>query len=216
MLASSTVTSISDGHFDMSVLNRLDKVAGISIFNHLAPKFLTMAAALSLDKPTFENLKRMGNNPCEGSRAMLKEWISGKSPLPPTWNVLLSMVRLQREDLAQEIEDFFNRTPVTEDISVSLVMKIYWSFNTVDNHTCDQAMHDPSSHLFPWCRVVSLCPLQALVKQLLFITCLCQSKGEILAVFIGYYCYSCIVVMPYWNTKGCDHEKIVRYSRFYN
>ena len=60
MLASSTVTSISNDHFDMSVLNHLDKVAGISIFNHLAPRFLTMAAALSLDKPTLENLKKMG------------------------------------------------------------------------------------------------------------------------------------------------------------
>ena len=107
---------------------------------------------------------------------MLKEWISGKSPLPPTWNVLLSMVRLQQEDLAQEIEDFFNRTPVTEDISVSLVMKIYWSFNTVDNHTCDQAMYDPSSHLFPWCRVVALCPLQALVKQSHFLLHVCASQ----------------------------------------
>ena len=107
------MTSISDGHFDMSGLNRLDKVAGISIFNYLSPKFLTVAAALSLDKPTLENLSMMGNNPCEGSRAMLKEWISGKSPLPPTWNVLLSVVRLQQEDLAQKIEGFFNRTPVT-------------------------------------------------------------------------------------------------------
>ena len=117
------MTSISDGHFDMSALNRLDKVAGISIFNYLAPKFLTVAAALSLDKPTLENLSKMGNNPCEGSRALLKEWISGKSPLPPTWNVLLSVVRLQQEDLAQKIEDFFNRTPVTGEVSsVSLVM----------------------------------------------------------------------------------------------
>ena len=106
----STVTSFPDGHFDMSALDRLE-VAGISIFNTLAPKFLSMALGLHFPVSIFDNLRKE-NNPVEGSRAMMKAWLFGKSPLPPTWQVLLEKLQLiDMGELVQEMEHFFNRKP---------------------------------------------------------------------------------------------------------
>ena len=106
----STVTSFPDGHFDMSAFDRLE-VAGISIFNMLAPKFLSMALGLHFPVSIFDNLRKE-NNPVEGSRAMMKAWLSGKSPLPPTWQVLLEKLQLiDMGELVQEMEHFFNRKP---------------------------------------------------------------------------------------------------------
>ena len=79
------VTPFPDGHFDMSALDRLEKVAGISIFNK---KLLDMASALCFDESTLHCLRRE-NNPVEGVKFMFKAWLSGKSFLPPTWQVLL-------------------------------------------------------------------------------------------------------------------------------
>ena len=94
----------------MSALDRLE-VAGTSIFNKLAPMFPSMA--LVLDFPTFihDTLIRE-NNPVEGSRAMMKAWLSGKSSLPPTWQMLLEKLQfIDMGEVAQEIEQFFNRKP---------------------------------------------------------------------------------------------------------
>ena len=106
----STVTSFPDGHFDMSALDHLE-VAGISIFNKLAPKFLSVATTRHFPVSISDNLTRE-NNPVEGSRAMMKAWLSGKSPLPPTWQVLLEKLQLiDMGELVQEMEHFFNRKP---------------------------------------------------------------------------------------------------------
>ena len=113
----STVTSFPDGHFDMSALDHLE-VAGISIFNKLAPNFLSLASALHFPVSISDNLKRE-NNPVEGSRAMMKAWLSGKSPLPPTWQVLLEKLQLiDMGELAQEIEQFFNTEPAASLVPV--------------------------------------------------------------------------------------------------
>ena len=115
----STVTSFPGGHFDMSALDHLE-VAGISIFNKLAPKFLSLASALHFPVSISDNLTRE-NNPVEGSRAMMKAWLSGKSPLLPTWQVLLEQLQfIDMGELAQEIEQFFNTEPVISP-SASLV-----------------------------------------------------------------------------------------------
>ena len=109
----STVTSFPDGFLTMSVFDRLEAIAGIFIYNQLAPEHLTMAEALKFDHSTFNKLK-MENNPGEGSKVVLKAWLSGKSALSPTWKVLLENLRtIQMGGLAQEIECFFNTTPVT-------------------------------------------------------------------------------------------------------
>lgn len=109
----STVNSFPDGFLTMSVFDRLEAIAGIFIYNQLAPKYLTMAEDLKFDRSTFNNLE-MENNPVEGSKVVFKAWLSGKSALPPTWKVLLEKLQtIQMGGLAQEIECFFNTTPVT-------------------------------------------------------------------------------------------------------
>lgn len=97
----------------MSAFDRFEAIAGISIYNQLAPKYLTMATALKFDCSTFNNLITE-NNPVEGSKVVFKAWLSGKSALPPTWKMLLKKLHaIQMAGLAQEIEHFFNTTPVT-------------------------------------------------------------------------------------------------------
>ena len=108
----STVTSFPDGCFDMSALNRLERAAGIHIFNKLAPNFLNIASVLHFDEPTLDSL-RIENNPVEGSKSMLKAWVLGKSSLPSTWQVLLEKLKsINMGELVQEIEQFFSTTPV--------------------------------------------------------------------------------------------------------
>ena len=127
----SRVTSFPDGHFNMSALGRLE-VAGIPIFNKLAPKFLSMALGLNFPLSIFDNLRKE-NNPVEGSRAMMKAWVSGKSSLPPTWQVLLEKLQfIDMRELAQEIEHFFNRKPLASPVPVCNIpiyetcMKLVW------------------------------------------------------------------------------------------
>ena len=104
----------------MSALDYLEKVALIHIFNKLAQHFLEMAPTLHFDESILEHL-RTENNPVEGSRFMMKAWLSSKSPPPPTWQVLLEKLRIfGMEELAQEVEDFFDRMSVTS-LSASLV-----------------------------------------------------------------------------------------------
>ena len=114
----STVTSFPDDHFNMSALDRLEKVAGISIFNKLAPSFLELASALDFNESTVGSL-RQENNPVEGSKAMFKAWFSGKSSLPPTWKVLLEKLQATHmEELAQEIDRVFCDVSVTSSLSL--------------------------------------------------------------------------------------------------
>ena len=116
----SSVTSFSDGHFNISALHRLEKTTSISMFDKLVPKFLELSSALDFDDSTLNSLKEE-NNPVEGVKAMLKAWLSGKSSLPPTWKMLLKMFHaIDMGGVAQEIEDFFNSSSVTS-LSVSLV-----------------------------------------------------------------------------------------------
>ena len=97
----------------MSAIERLKAVAGISIYNQLAPMFLRMAAVLHLDLCTINNLKTE-NNPVEGSKSMFKAWFAGKSAFPPTWDMLLEKLHACRMgELAKKIEHFFSRTSVT-------------------------------------------------------------------------------------------------------
>ena len=109
----STATSFPDGYLTMSALDCLEAVAGISIYNQLAPKYLTMAATLHLDHSTLNNL-RAENNPVEGTKTMFEAWLSGESSVPPTWKMLLEKLdNIQMGELAQEIIQFFNKTSVT-------------------------------------------------------------------------------------------------------
>ena len=109
----STATSFPDGYLTMSALDCLEAVAGISIYNQLAPKYLTMAAALHLDHSTLNDL-RAENNPVEGTKTMFEAWLSGDCSVAPTWKMLLDKLdNIQMGELAQEITQFFNRTSVT-------------------------------------------------------------------------------------------------------
>ena len=104
----------------MSALDRLEKVAGIPVFNKLAPKFLKMASALHFHESCLDSL-RTENNPVEGSKMMVKAWLSGESYLPPTWRKLLEMFHsIEIGEIAQKIEEFFNIPPATSQ-SASLV-----------------------------------------------------------------------------------------------
>ena len=103
----------------MSALDRLEKVAGISIFNKLAPKFLEMASTLDFNESALNSF-RQENNPVEGSKDMMKAWLSGKSSLPSTWQVLLEKLQAVERELTQEIKHFLKVTPVTS-LSLSLV-----------------------------------------------------------------------------------------------
>ena len=88
----------------MSALDRLEKVAGIPVFNKLAPKFLKMASALHFHELCLDSL-RTENNPVEGSKMMVKAWLSGESYLPPTWRKLLEMFHsIEIGEIAQKIE----------------------------------------------------------------------------------------------------------------
>ena len=94
------------------------KVAGISIFNKLAPNFLEMASTLHFNKSTVDSFRKE-NNPVEGSKAMFKAWFSGKSSLPPTWKVLLEKLQATHmEELAHEINKFFYDVSVTSSLSL--------------------------------------------------------------------------------------------------
>ena len=115
-----TVTSFPDGCLAMSAFECLEAIAGISIYNQLAPKYLTMAAALHLDHSTLNGL-RAENNPVEGTKTMFKAWLSGESSMPPTWKILLKKLdNMQMGELGQEITSFFDKTLVTSS-SASLV-----------------------------------------------------------------------------------------------
>ena len=104
----------------MSALDYLEKVALIPIFNKLAEHLLEMAVELHFDESTLDDL-RIENNPVDGSRVMMKAWLSNKSSPPPTWQVLLEKLRIfGMGELAQEIEHFFSRMSVTS-LSASLV-----------------------------------------------------------------------------------------------
>ena len=122
----STVTLFPDGHFDMSALDYLKKVTGITIFNKLAPKLLEMASVLDFDEPTLDGLRKE-NNPVEGVKFMFKAWLSGEISRPPTWRVLVETLQaIDMKEVSQEIEHFFNRTSVTSP-SASLVSHVvYW------------------------------------------------------------------------------------------
>ena len=103
------MTSFPYDHFDMSALDRLERVACISIFNDLVPKFLEFASALDFDEPTVDSLRE--NNPIERAISMFRTWLSGKSSLPPTWQVLLEKLQaIGMGELAQEIEKFLSGT----------------------------------------------------------------------------------------------------------
>ena len=103
----------------MSALDRLENVAGIPVFNKLAPKFLKMASALHFHELCLDSL-RTENNPVEGSKMMVKAWLSGESYLPPTWRKLLMFHSIEIGEIAQKIEEFFNIPPATSQ-SASLV-----------------------------------------------------------------------------------------------
>ena len=116
----STATSFPDGYLTMSAYDRLEAMAGISIYNQLAPKYLELAAALHLNRSTLTSL-RAENNPVEGSKAMFKAWLSGEGFLAPTWKILLEKLdNIQMGELAQVITFFFDKTLVTSP-SASLV-----------------------------------------------------------------------------------------------
>ena len=109
----------------MSTFDRLEKTASISIYKKLVPKFLSMASALCFDEPTLDSL-REENNPVEGVKEMMKAWLLGENFQPPmsTWQVLLEKLQaIDMGELAQEIEHFFNTTPVTSP-STSLVSHV--------------------------------------------------------------------------------------------
>ena len=107
----------------MSSLDRLEKVAGIDIFSEIDEELLEMALALDLDKSTRDALSKK-NGMEEGSKAMMEAWLSGESPLSPTWQVLLQTLQaIQKGELAQEIEHFFNTIPATSP-SASLVIHV--------------------------------------------------------------------------------------------
>ena len=116
----STATSFPDGYLTMSAIDRLEAMAGISVYTQLAPKYLTMATTLHLNHSTFNYLKSE-NNPVERSKSLFKAWLSGKSSVAPTWKRLLEKLdNIQMGELAQEITHYFNKTLVTSP-SASLV-----------------------------------------------------------------------------------------------
>jgi len=97
----------------MSAIDRLEAMAGISVYTQLAPKYLTMATTLHLNHSTFNYLKSE-NNPVERSKSLFKAWLSGKSSVAPTWKRLLEKLdNIQMGELAQEITQYFNKTLVT-------------------------------------------------------------------------------------------------------
>ena len=108
----------------MSALDRLEKIAGIFIFNNLAPKFLNLASALDFQESTLSSLRRESRS-IEGAKSMFREWLSGKSPLSPTWRVLLEKLRdIDMGQLAQKIKTFFSRTP---SLVCTRVLSLYFA-----------------------------------------------------------------------------------------
>lgn len=116
----STATSFPDGYLTMSALDRLEAMAGISVYTQLAPKYLTMATTLHLNLSTLKYLISE-NNPVERSKALFEAWLSGKSSVTPTWKMLLEKLdNIQMGKLAQEIACYFAKTLVSSP-SASLV-----------------------------------------------------------------------------------------------
>ena len=114
----------------MSALDCLEKVAGISIINELAKRFLDNK--LTSELPF--NGEILKNNPVEGSKVMLKIWLSSKEYPPPTWQELLKIFRgNQMGEVAQEIERYFNKVSATS-LSVSLVSSVHVYVGIVTCH----------------------------------------------------------------------------------
>ena len=57
-LCISTVTSFPDSHFDMSSLDRLEKVAGVAIFSELEEELPEIASVLDLCESTRDTLSK--------------------------------------------------------------------------------------------------------------------------------------------------------------
>ena len=117
----------------MSALDCLEKGAGISIINKFAEKFLDNK--MTSDLPFNEEIVRaFRNNPVEGSKVMLKTWLSTKGYPPPTWQELLKRFRgNQMGEVAEKIECYFNKVSATSP-SVSLVSSVHVYVGRVTCH----------------------------------------------------------------------------------
>ena len=108
----------------MSALDCLEIVAGVSIINKLAKKFLDNKLRSELPFKE-EILGTFKNNPVKGSKVMLETWLSTLGYPPPTWQELLKLFRSNKmRKVAQEIECYFNKVSATSP-SVSLVSSVH-------------------------------------------------------------------------------------------
>ena len=95
-----------DSRFSMSSLSRLEHGAGIKVITSLAVYYtqLMSFAGIALYNKNFIKTKTGSEKVLE---IVLKEWETGKSSRPPTWQSLLDILNeLDLDDLSKQIEDY--------------------------------------------------------------------------------------------------------------
>ena len=106
-----TESQFPDGHFSMSALACLKALTSIDILSELQSNCLDIMVATSLQLNKERLLRTYGHDPKDCYKAIFEEWLAGQSPLAPTWENLLQVLRdIDMEDLAKRIEQFFQST----------------------------------------------------------------------------------------------------------
>ena len=104
-----TETHFPNGCFSMSAFARLKVLTDIDVQNEL-------------DIHTLVQQIQYRHNTPNSCAEVFEEWLAGQSPLAPTWENLLQVLRdLNREDLAKHIEQFF-QSPTESKKKASEVM----------------------------------------------------------------------------------------------
>ena len=105
-----TAPSFPNGHFSTRALIYLEKAIPISIFNSLAPKYLSLAEILQFSNHIYNALKEQHMTPDKGCQAVFEEWIGCGCLLSPTWSNLLDVLRkLEMGKIADCIAKFFSK-----------------------------------------------------------------------------------------------------------
>ena len=105
-----TETHFPNGRFSMSAFTRLKVLTGIDIVNELDIHTLVQ---LILNMP----------NSCA---EVFEEWLAGQSPLAPTWENLMQVLKsIDMEDMAEHIEQFFRSKSVKKELEKKLVPSLH-------------------------------------------------------------------------------------------
>ena len=114
-----------DHQFSISALHKLE-AAGIPVFSSLAPLHKELASALEIPQAEIAKQKlpsRAFNNTTQQKLDIVMElWLSGESPLLPTWRSLYETLRLLGlKELRQQITEYTSCMLYQFNIAIVLI-----------------------------------------------------------------------------------------------